>query len=227
MFHFSGVICLYIICLSICKSLRITEVWTFSSLGYVEIARLHREFTRSQFSCVHFRTRTGHTTLQLQAITLELLATKVLQNVPNLSPVDVATTAVSATKHTFSADEGWRGVSYDCGTPRCSAHGWCGMRIPQCGRHGWCGTHVPRCSVCESILPGLPHVQAIPNGFLCNVWSAVNRYTRLCNFHTNRTSAFYRNWTDPITATWSALTKHYFMIFCRMLYIAIITDCKI
>lgn len=138
---------------------------------------------------MHFKTRSGHATLQFQAVTLEVLATRGLQSVLTLSPVKVSMTAVRATKCTFSDDKGWYGTSYDCSLPQCSVHGWCGTHIPRCGVHCWRGVHIPRCGVRGSTLPGLAHLQMIPNGFLCNVWSAVNGYTLLCNLHTNRTSA--------------------------------------
>lgn len=137
---------------------------------------------------MHFKTRSGHTTLQLQAVTLEARATGGLQSMLALSPVKVAMAAMCATKRTFSTDEGWCGTSRVCSTPGCSARGCRGTRIPQCGVSG-------------STLPGLAHLRMFPHGFLCNVWSAVNGYTLHCNLHINRTSAFYRNWTDPITVT--------------------------
>lgn len=90
-------------------------------------------------------------------------------------------TAGHTTGCTFSADEGWYGTSCDCSIPRCSVCRWCG----------------------EPTLPGLAHLQTTANGFLHNVWSAVNVHALLCSLHINRTSAFYRNWTDLMSVMWT------------------------
>lgn len=194
-FHFSGVICLCIIHLSICKSLCTTEVWTFSSLGYVEFARLRREFTRSQFSCVHFKTRSGHTTLHLQAITLEVLTKSGLQSVITLSPFEMAMTAAllqsaPSLLTSVGVERRMTVASHDAacmvGVARTSCGAAC-MGGVMCTSHGvvWAGQHFLAWHIYRwfqmdfSVMFGL----------------AVNAHTQLCSLHGNRTSAFCRNRT--------------------------------